>query len=118
LVLVGRHPRCDVRLASCRVSRFHCCLSPDRDEVLVRDLASTNGTMINGQRAAAGRLRAGDELSIAHLRYRLEISREPEVAPLSPGPGDPESGSSPRPGVEPHGVEPRIHPHGCHSSFA
>jgi pSer/pThr/pTyr-binding forkhead associated (FHA) protein len=72
LLLVGRHPRCDARLDSFRVSRLHCCLSLHRDEIVVRDLVSTNGTRINGQRAETGRLRAGDELSIAHLRYRLE----------------------------------------------
>ena len=36
LVLVGRHPECDVQLDSCRVSRIHCCLSCDHDELLVR----------------------------------------------------------------------------------
>jgi pSer/pThr/pTyr-binding forkhead associated (FHA) protein len=72
LVLVGRHPGCDVRLHSCRVSRIHCCLGRLSDEIFVRDLASTHGTKINGLRAEMGRLRTGDELSIAHLRYRLE----------------------------------------------
>lgn len=72
LVLVGRHPGCDVRLDSCQVSRIHCCLTRVSDEIFVRDLASTNGTKINGRRAESGRLRAGDELSIAHLRYRME----------------------------------------------
>ena len=83
LLLVGRHPGCDVRLESCRVSRIHCCLSRECDGILVRDLASTNGTRINGMRAEAGRLRAGDELSIAHLRYRVEVDRTPEVTPHS-----------------------------------
>src|SRR3954463_2365274 len=83
LLLVGRHPGCDVRLDSFRVSRIHCCLSHDRDGILVRDLASTNGTKINGQRATAGRLRAGDELAIAHLRYRLEVVPTPVSTPLS-----------------------------------
>ena len=54
LVLVGRHPQCDVRLESCGVSRIHCCHCRDRDEVVVRDLASTNGTHINGQRMFTG----------------------------------------------------------------
>jgi pSer/pThr/pTyr-binding forkhead associated (FHA) protein len=75
LVLVGRHPKCDVRLDSSRVSRIHCCLTRDRDESLVRDLVSTNGTQINGPRNETGWLRAGDELSIEHLRYRLEETR-------------------------------------------
>jgi len=43
-------------------------------EVVVRDLGSTNGTRINGERVEVGRLRPGDELSIAHYRYRLEAS--------------------------------------------
>jgi pSer/pThr/pTyr-binding forkhead associated (FHA) protein len=74
-VLVGRHPRCDVRIASSRVSRRHCCLALDRDGVLVRDLGSTNGTWINGLRIEEGVLRPGDELSIAHLHYHLEWLR-------------------------------------------
>ncbi len=40
--------------------------------MIVRDLGSTNGIRINGQRVELGRLRPGDELSIAHIRYRLE----------------------------------------------
>jgi predicted component of type VI protein secretion system len=83
MVLVGRHSQCDFRLNSCRVSRIHCCLSRDRDEIFVRDLASTNGIRINGRWAKSGRLRPGDELSIANLRYRLEV--DPSV-PAGPDP--------------------------------
>jgi pSer/pThr/pTyr-binding forkhead associated (FHA) protein len=72
LVLVGRHPRCDARLTSSRVSRRHCCLIEVDGEVLVRDLGSINGVFINGRRRESGRLRPGDVLSIAHVRFRLE----------------------------------------------
>jgi pSer/pThr/pTyr-binding forkhead associated (FHA) protein len=71
VVVVGRHRWCDVRIASPQVSRRHCCLALDRDGVLVRDLGSTNGTLINGRRVEEGVLRPGDELSIAHCRYQL-----------------------------------------------
>jgi pSer/pThr/pTyr-binding forkhead associated (FHA) protein len=71
-IIVGRHPLCDVRLPSVRVSRRHCCLAEVDGEVVVYDIGSTNGTLINGRRVDAGRLQAGDMLSIAHLRYRLE----------------------------------------------
>lgn len=71
LVLVGRHPRCDVRLDSIRISRRHCCITTDQGDVLVRDLGSTNGLRINGRRTEVGRLRPGDELAIGHLHYRL-----------------------------------------------
>src|SRR3954463_15140724 len=72
MVVVGRHPLCDVRLDSLRISRHHCCMTQDKDEVVVRDLGSTNGIRINGERVERGRLRPGDELSIAHIRYRFE----------------------------------------------
>ena len=72
MVVVGRHPQCDARLDSLRISRHHCCMTTDHGEVIVRDLGSTNGIRINGQRVEIGRLRAGDELSIAHIRYKLD----------------------------------------------
>jgi pSer/pThr/pTyr-binding forkhead associated (FHA) protein len=72
MVLVGRHPQCDAWLDSPWVSLRHCILTEDASEVVVRDLGSTNGTRINGQRVAHGRLGPGDEISIAHFRYRLE----------------------------------------------
>ena len=72
MVVVGRHPQCDARLDSLRVSRHHCCMTQDKDELVVRDLGSTNGIRINGQRVEMGRLRPGDELSIAHIRFRLD----------------------------------------------
>lgn len=79
MVVVGRHPQCDARLDSLRVSRHHCCMTQDNGEVVVRDLGSTNGIRINGQRVEMGRLRPGDELSIAHIRYRLDSGQGHEV---------------------------------------
>jgi pSer/pThr/pTyr-binding forkhead associated (FHA) protein len=71
-VLIGRHPACDARIDSLRVSRHHCILAQEDGELTVRDLGSTNGIRINGMRIEVGRLQPGDELSIAHLRYRLD----------------------------------------------
>jgi hypothetical protein len=79
MVVVGRHPQCDIRLDSLRVSRHHCCMTSDHGEVLVRDLGSTNGIRINGHRVEFGRLKANDELSIAHIRYRLDNGQAHEV---------------------------------------
>src|SRR3984885_3850564 len=80
MVVVGRHPNCDTRLNSLRVSRHHCCMTREDDQVVVRDLGSTNGIRINGMRVQAGTLRPGDELSIAHFRYRLEGDADSEQA--------------------------------------
>ena len=84
MVVVGRHPLCDVRLDSLRISRHHCCMTQDKDELVVRDLGSTNGIRINGERVERGRLRPGDELSIAHIRYRLENGLGQEMTLADP----------------------------------
>ena len=72
LMVVGRHLSCDARLESVRVSRRHCCMTSKNGDLEVRDLGSTNGIRINGHRVDLGTVRPGDELAIAHLRYRLQ----------------------------------------------
>lgn len=84
MVVVGRHPNCDTRLDSLRVSRHHCCMTQESGDVVVRDLGSTNGIRINGQRVEYGRLHPGDELSIAHIRYRLENGQAHEQTIAEP----------------------------------
>lgn len=95
-VLVGRHPRCDARIDSVTVSRRHCCVSANGGEVLIRDLGSLNGIRINGRRVDSGRLRPGDEVTIAHLRYIVDSldssPRRPGVAAARPA----SAGSEPR----------------------
>jgi pSer/pThr/pTyr-binding forkhead associated (FHA) protein len=94
LVMVGRHPECDIRLDSLRVSRRHCIITADGDALIVRDLGSTNGTWINGRRVAWGLLRPGDEIMIAHLRYHLGEAPTPlAVAAAGERPGRPEDES-------------------------
>lgn len=88
MVVVGRHPQCDARLDSLRISRHHCCMTQDNGDVVVRDLGSTNGIRINGQRVELGRLRPGDELSIAHIRYRFDGGQANEVTLLDRGSND------------------------------
>lgn len=86
MLIVGRHPQCDARLDSIRVSRRHCCMTQDRDhgEVVIRDLGSTNGIRINGQRVEKGRLKQGDELSIAHIRFRVDDGSGQEMTLAEP----------------------------------
>ena len=71
ILLFGRHPECDVQLNSKKVSRRHCCLAQVADYLVIRDLGSTNGVKINGERVIEGELRTGDELTIGNFRYRI-----------------------------------------------
>ena len=71
ILLFGRHEECDVQLNSKKVSRRHCCVAQVNDYLVVRDLGSTNGVRINGQRVAEGKLVPGDELQIGNFKYQV-----------------------------------------------
>ncbi len=76
ILLFGRHAECDVQLNSKKVSRRHCCVAQVNDYLVIRDLGSTNGVKINGQKVTEGRLRVGDELEIGNFRYQLSGESE------------------------------------------
>lgn len=71
IMLFGRHEECDIQLNSKKVSRRHCCLAQVKDYLVVRDLGSTNGIRINGERVVEGKLIPGDELQIGNFRYQV-----------------------------------------------
>jgi len=48
--IIGRRPECDIRVRERAVSGIHAELIRVRDTVTINDLASTNGTLVNGLR--------------------------------------------------------------------
>jgi predicted component of type VI protein secretion system len=71
ILLLGRHPECDIQIDSRKISRRHCCIAQVHDYLVVRDLDSTNGIRINGVRVIEGKLKPGDELTIGNHRYQV-----------------------------------------------
>lgn len=57
---VGRDPRCEIVIASPRVSREHAAILVDEETVLVTDLNSSNGTFFNGERIMKHVVNDGD----------------------------------------------------------
>ena len=87
ILLIGRHPECDIQIESRKISRRHCCIAQVEDYLVVRDLDSTNGIRINGVRVLEGRLHAGDELTVGGTRYRVsweEAVHRPARVPAPP----------------------------------
>jgi diguanylate cyclase (GGDEF)-like protein len=48
--IIGRRPECDIRLRERAVSGIHAEVIRLREDVTINDLASTNGTLVNGLR--------------------------------------------------------------------
>jgi serine/threonine-protein kinase len=60
-ILVGRGSAAQLRLVSDpHFSRHHFLLEVNPPDVLIRDLGSRNGTLVNGQKVSQCRLKAGD----------------------------------------------------------
>lgn len=74
--MVGREGgNAHVQLDSVVISRRHVVLYVDGDVVVARDLASRNGTTVNGRRmAGTQRLEIGDRLGIGDLELLLTRS--------------------------------------------
>jgi hypothetical protein len=71
-VHLGRALDNDVVLEDSRVSRYHAELRLERGRVRLRDLRSTNGTFVNGEKIKESVLRPGDVVSLGGLELRLD----------------------------------------------
>jgi len=80
--VIGRDQSCNLRLGSPLVSKLHAALLRRDGRVFLRDLGSTNGTVLNG------RPFRNSELEV-HQGDRIQIG--PIIATLAAGPQQPES---------------------------
>ncbi|MEZ6060001.1 MAG: FHA domain-containing protein [Planctomycetaceae bacterium] len=73
--LIGREQDCQLRPNSELVSRHHCVFSVDDFSVRLRDLGSTNGTRVNGERILKEVvLSAGDRIIVGSLEFTLKLN--------------------------------------------
>ena len=77
--VLGRNESCDFQILSSRVSREHAEIVRDGGGFKVRDLASTNGTFVNGQRVDEVRLADGDLVVIADIEFCFSSGQPADV---------------------------------------
>lgn len=74
LTLVGRNRHvCDLHLNHSSISKIHCLIVKTDGLLFIRDLGSSNGTRVNGQRVIRGALLPGDQLAFANLKFKIYL---------------------------------------------
>ena len=90
ILLVGRHPDCDVVIKdSPKISRKHCCIALVDHRFVVRDLDSMNGVWVNETRVRHSHdLVDGDRLTIGDVPFAVvNVARQKEKAAAESGSG-------------------------------
>jgi pSer/pThr/pTyr-binding forkhead associated (FHA) protein len=81
ITVIGRKDFCDVKLDDPSVSKVHLLIAKTDGLLLFRDMGSTNGTKVNGQRVIRGALLPNDKLQIAAVKYQVQLlPDEPSTA--------------------------------------
>jgi transcriptional regulator with PAS, ATPase and Fis domain len=81
--VIGSHESCDLVLQDRTVSRFHCEIARRVDRLVVRDLGSRNGTVINGVSILEGHLRSGCRLKLGDTLIHFEMGPDRVAIPVS-----------------------------------
>jgi hypothetical protein len=72
VVQIGRAPSCDIVLDDRNVSRRHAEIRRRGPVVVLIDLDSTNGTIVNGRRVREHPLADGDRITLGNSRLTFE----------------------------------------------
>ncbi|MCP3666460.1 MAG: GGDEF domain-containing protein [Gammaproteobacteria bacterium] len=84
-ILIGRSDEADITIVDNRISRIHCRIEKNAQGILITDLNSTNGCVINGAEIKtaylplSGRLQLGDTVLKVEYKSSGEIHQEEQL---------------------------------------
>jgi len=78
-VILGRDPNVDLPFDDSSMSRQHAAVEFVDRQFRVRDLGSTNGTLLNGNPVQVGELQHGDRLELGSQELQLIIEETEET---------------------------------------
>ncbi len=81
ITVLGRRDFCDLHVDHHGISKRHCVLVRTDGLLVVRDLASTNGTKVNGQRVRWAALLPNDRISFGGYKCRVYLGPDDAPAP-------------------------------------
>jgi DNA-binding NtrC family response regulator len=80
---IGTDESCHLRLSDPSVSRHHCALIVTQQGIEMRDLGSTNGTLLAGYQVSTAVLTSGAVIGVGQSLLELEVTNESLARPTS-----------------------------------
>jgi hypothetical protein len=81
VTVLGRHEECDVVIEHSSLSKRHCLLVKTDGLLVIRDLATTNGTKVKGQRVRWAALLPEDRVSFGAYKMRIYLGSDEMPSP-------------------------------------
>ncbi len=83
-ISIGRQPGNTIILQSAKISKKHCVLVVNNEDIILKDQNSSNGTFINGTLAKSRFVRPGDRIGVGEYVLELVQSKASESNPIVP----------------------------------
>lgn len=84
-IVIGRGEEANLRMKIRGISREHTSIEFSDGEWIVKDLGSTNGTLVNGKKISSQILGPDDHIQLGEITLKLVIETQPAKPRLSPG---------------------------------
>ncbi len=81
-IVIGRSRQAELTVAHPMISRRHCEIFETDGLMMIRDLGSLNGTVVEGQRIKESPLCPGNEFSLGPLTFRAEYDYQGDLDSL------------------------------------
>ncbi|MFQ5843133.1 MAG: FHA domain-containing protein [Thermodesulfobacteriota bacterium] len=80
-VSIGSSDDNDIVLTDKAVSRHHAKIRMEGKKHFIYDLASTNGTRVNGRKVTKKWIKEGDSIQVGHIKMTFKPSKTPKAKP-------------------------------------
>lgn len=81
VTVLGRREYCDIQIDHPSLSKRHCVLVKTDGLLVIRDLATTNGTKVKGQKIRWAALLPEDKITLGSIKFRVYLGPDNADSP-------------------------------------
>src|SRR5271156_2147136 len=81
VTVLGRREYCDIQIDHPSLSKRHCILVKTEGLLVIRDLATTNGTKVKGQKIRWAALLPEDKIALGTIKFRIYLGPDDVASP-------------------------------------